>query len=490
MRTKCWLICWILLIMICFSAVAAGVYHVDPYFHYHKPHTDTYYYTLYNERAQNNGICRHFKYDAVITGTSLSENFRTSEMDRLFGCNTIKVCFQGGTYKEINDNLAVALKANTDLKTVVRCLDLDKLIEPADYMRTDLGRYPTYLYDRDPLNDAEYVLNWNIFSHVAAQVIEQIVPDGKEAGIDSFDDYYCWQKQPECYFGKNAICPDGVSAAVPAEQLYLTEEERTLIKENITQNVTSLADEYPDVVFYYYFSPYSVMKWVEALNGGTLARRIEAEKLAAGLILQHENICLFSFNTRPEIVIDLNNYMDFYHYGIWINSLILKWLHDGSCRLTKDNYEEYFREEYEFYLDFDYESLNSQEDYEADYYAGALLNNELTGAEPLDLLASGSIEKTLEGGRITVDLSNGHNYLMYTVSENARQADPAVFVFDESGRPVGDEGNSIPPKDGNIHMHVIDLSTVNGPVTIVFNGVFCEKPENSDNNVFYGVMLY
>ena len=68
-------------------AQAAVICVVDPYFHYHKP-LKGLYYTLDNERSQNDGIIRHFNYDAMIIGTSMAENFKTSEMDELWMTRT------------------------------------------------------------------------------------------------------------------------------------------------------------------------------------------------------------------------------------------------------------------------------------------------------------------------------------------------------------------------------------------------------------------
>lgn len=73
---------------------------VDPFFHYHKP-LPGLFYILNNERYQNNGILKHFDYDAIITGTSMTENFKTSEFDKLFNVNSIKIPFSGATFKEI-----------------------------------------------------------------------------------------------------------------------------------------------------------------------------------------------------------------------------------------------------------------------------------------------------------------------------------------------------------------------------------------------------
>ena len=53
---------------------------VDPYFHYHAPLKNVAY-TINEERYMNYGIIKNFEYDAMITGTSLTENFKTSEFD-------------------------------------------------------------------------------------------------------------------------------------------------------------------------------------------------------------------------------------------------------------------------------------------------------------------------------------------------------------------------------------------------------------------------
>ena len=70
---------------------------------------------------------------------------------------------------------------------------------------------------------------------------------------------------------------------------------------------------------------------------------------------------------------DTNNYTEALHYGEWINTLMLKYMHDGKGRLTKDNYEDYLSEIEELYLNFDYMTLFDQEDYEDDYLASEKL---------------------------------------------------------------------------------------------------------------------
>ena len=80
-----WLIGYLLLVFVALGLVASKTIHVDPFFHFHKPYISEYFYPLNNQRSQNNGIVKHFDYTGLITGTSMTENFKTSEAESLWG---------------------------------------------------------------------------------------------------------------------------------------------------------------------------------------------------------------------------------------------------------------------------------------------------------------------------------------------------------------------------------------------------------------------
>lgn len=377
MKNKTWLWLFAAFALLGMLLVAALVIWVDPYMHYHAPLTDTFYYSLSNQRSQNDGIVRHMDYDAIITGTSLAENFKTSEFDELFGADAVKVAYSGGSYKEFNDTLAAALRANPDIRYIVRSLDGNMLAKDKDYMRDDLGVFPEYLYDRDPFNDVQYVFNrstveksWNMLRAALR---------GEAAGITSFDAYSGWMGDGYT-FGADVVLHD----LFQFEQAYnmgftkmdfersMTDEERETIRQNIEQNVVALAEAYPDTQFYYFFPPCSAAYWGGKQSVSSLLRQLEMEQYAAALLVSHDNIHLFGW-TAFDITDDLNNYKDSTHYGEWVNSWMLVQMKNGVGRLTEDNYEAYFQEMYDHYSVFDYNGLFEQEDYEDDLYAAQLL---------------------------------------------------------------------------------------------------------------------
>lgn len=324
---------------------------IDPYFHYHKP-LAILSYPIDNERYQNNGIVKNYKYNAIITGSSMTECFKTSEMDELFGTCSIKVPFSGGSYKEINDNLVIAFSHNADISVVVRGLDYNRLLDKADNMRYERDKYPVYLYDENVLNDVNYIFNKEVILGGIYKVL-----DYTKKGMEttSFDEYSNWMNRAE--FGKEAVEETYQRESKKNNVIALSENDKINIYENINENIVKLVVENPDTEFYYFFTPYSIYYWDSLNQARTLERQLEAEKYATGLMFGYENLHLFSFFDEYEMICDLNNYKDIAHYGDWVNSKILKWMRGGVHELTIENYNDYYMCIQEFYINYDYDSL-------------------------------------------------------------------------------------------------------------------------------------
>lgn len=350
--SKKWTILFLAVWLGILATVSEVIAVVDPFFHYHKPLSGLFYHILY-ERNQNDGIVRYFDYDAIVTGTSMAERFKASELDALFGVKSVKVPFSGATYKEINDNLKVALKHHPETKLIVRPLDQYMFGEDKDKLREDLGVYPDYLYDSNPLNDAPYTLNKEVLCNLAAVSILDCL-GGAPGGWTDFDLY---PRIERTVLGKEYVLMGHTGFHQCPQTQSLTEDDRARIFANVEQNVLALAREYPDTKFYYFFPPYSAVWWGDLLQKGELLKQVEAEQYVVELILQCENIYLFSFNDDFEITTDLNNYVDWIHYGDHICSYLLQQMQQGKDRITRENYQEYLNRERDFYTSFDYNSL-------------------------------------------------------------------------------------------------------------------------------------
>lgn len=472
MQYKGWLFGWFFIVFLTLGGIGISVYQVDPFFHYHKPDLSRYYYELNNQRSQNDGIIKHFDYDAMITGTSMASGFKTSEADQLFSKNFIKVTFSGAYYKELNDNIETALKINPNIKTVIRSLDLSYCDRIEDEGRSDLGDYPRYLYDCNPFNDVHYLFNRDIVFDRTFPMIKGYTHGG-EVGITPFDDYPGYMESFPS--GINTVKPDGIAVSEPSEYLHLTEQDKVIIASNVENNVIRVADEYPDVDFYYFFPPYSIAFWGDAINEGTIYRWLEAKRFITELLVVHPNVHLFSFFVRMDIITDLNNYKDTMHCSQWVYSLMLKWMEEGKYQLTENNYKEIIEREYNLLSQFDYSSINGQPDYESDFYAAALLNRELTGEEPVDLS-----EEIQSGYELSVDLQK-HNYLEICGRKLTDRGSVIVIIYDKSGERIAEQELDYAGIDEKKCQYVLDLSRINGEATIVI--------DNSDSDYSIDKMI-
>lgn len=324
------------------------VYVFDPYFHFHKPFSFVSY-RLYDERYTNDGIARHFDYNAIITGTSMAQNYKPSEVDELFGTKTIKATFSGAGYQELSQNLDRALKRNEKCKTVIWSLDYNALIRESDY--TQYTDYPTYLYDDNPWNDMSYIFNKSIFYH---GVMTNVVRTAFGIPSTTMDEYSEWVKPIGREYVLDVYDRYDVNDYLPSE---LAEDEARMVRENVTENIVNLANKYPDTTFYLFYTPYSIVYWDSLLMENTMERQFQAEQLATELILQCPNIRLYNFYENYELVCNLDNYRDKEHYSAEVNSLLLTLLQEDTYLVTKDNYMEKLAKEKEFYMNYDYDSI-------------------------------------------------------------------------------------------------------------------------------------
>lgn len=325
---------------------------VDPYFHYHKP-LPGISYRLYEERYINDGISRHFDYDAMITGTSMTQNFKTSEFDELFGVKSVKEPFSGAGFEELSENLGRALSYNENLHTVLMCLDYYGFNREHDWKQYE--DYPEYLYDENVFNDTSYVLNKAILYRGLFNTI-YLTLAGEEG--TTFDEYSAWAAP----YGFAQIMESYERLEEKKEMASgLTEEEKERVRKNIERNLLPVIEQYPDTEFYFFYPPYSILYWDSLDRDGTLKAQLEAEEMVTDLLLSYDNVRLFSFFENTELICNLDNYRDKEHYISEVNSYILDQMSRGNYEITRENKEAHMAFMRQFYLNFDYEAFYSMQ---------------------------------------------------------------------------------------------------------------------------------
>lgn len=346
-KQKKWFWTTILMAIGVLSAILIVMVIVDPYFHFHGPIRGISY-RLYSERYMNNGIAKNFEYDAVITGSSMNQNFKTTLMDELFGTKAIKIPYSGAAFEEIKDTLKVALDSKNDVKYVLWGLDYNGLNREYDWQGYD--EYPEYLYDNNPFNDTSYIFNKTILFEGLLNTFFWNL-GGEET--TTFDEYSSWDAPG----GWDSISKTYQRSEKIRPMESITEEEIARVEKNIMENIVNLAKSYPDTEFLLFYTPYSALYWESLYRDGWLEKQLIVEQIATEMMLECENIKLFSFCRETEITDDIMNYRDKEHYLADINDLIMQWIAEGKGLVTKENYKDIIDWEREYYMNFDYDKL-------------------------------------------------------------------------------------------------------------------------------------
>lgn len=330
------------------------VIYLDPFLHYHSP-INGFFYELNNERYQNYGIVSNMEYDAIITGTSLTENFRTSQFNDLFDATTVKVPFSGATYYETKQLLERAFSSKNQIKYVLRTVDVNHLIEDISNTRTDLGVIPEYLYNDRFWDDYQYWLNKDVLLNYIIPMLDSKMKH-KESGFTNFDDYASWR-------GGSVLDISNWDIEIVNdcfEQQSLSDKEYELLVSNVKNNILEPVKKHPETTFLFYIPPYPTVWWFLRCQEGNLKKYYEAQRYLYETIGNYKNVKIYCYSNEIDLVSNWNNYVDEIHYNDTINDQILEWISKDYRLLTNENYNALLDNQYEIYSHFDYE-LNAKQ---------------------------------------------------------------------------------------------------------------------------------
>jgi len=351
---KKWGLCAVILLVVLVMGMALLTYIVDPYFHYHGP-VKGISYRLYEQQYINDGIARHFEYDTIIIGNSLSENMQPSQVDELFDCKSIKIPYSGAGYNELWRKIERALEYNDDVKKVFVVVDMEDAAKDKDYVR--YTNYPEYLYDDDLWNDAQYLWNKDIFYRGTIYNLLMTIT-GKES--TTFDEYSV--KRGET--GVDIVLPMAKEIPLtPPESIEYTDKDEGMVRDNINENIISVVKKYPDVEFILIYAPYSIVKWARFYANGEMDYQLKSVHTAIENLVEQENITLYSFQDDFELIGNLDQYLDTIHYTTEVCEYMMEQIAKGKEVISKDNYTEYLRTITDYYMQYDYYNLKNSYGY-------------------------------------------------------------------------------------------------------------------------------
>ena len=104
--------------------------------------------------------------------------------------------------------------------------------------------------------------------------------------------------------------------------------------------------------------PVSVAKWAEYYNNDELEYRLDGYEYILSLLVQYDNVTIYGFDDVYELTNDLNKYCDTIHYDSEVNEWLLKEIAAKNHIISRDNYTNYVNLLKEYYLSYDFTTLN------------------------------------------------------------------------------------------------------------------------------------
>ena len=327
--------------------VSVIVIAVDPFFIYHDP-LPSFPYVVDNQLSQNIGMAKHFEYDSVITGSSMTMNFNTGDLTELMGLKPLKLTMNGAYPRDIKRILDASFEGGNDIKAAFIAID------PATWTADDTETkypYPEYLYDKDPFNDVKYLWNMDVLLHYCIRPMAEREPTDLRT-------VYSTDWEDDMYYTLDWILdhyeePEPAASETP-EDAY---DKGTL--HNLEVNLLESMREHTDTQFCFFFPPYSVLYWHNASIEGHLSATLAQERLIAKTLLDEPNARVFIFQDLDDIVTDIDGgYMDEIHFRPGVNRFMCECFADGSCEvMNMSEMDEHLAHTREIIENFDFDAI-------------------------------------------------------------------------------------------------------------------------------------
>ncbi len=357
MTYKTWSIVTLILLFTTLVLFSAITFIIDPFFQYHQPLKALEYPMPDNMQRQiSYGIAKNFDYELLITGSSVTENFLTSQFEQLFNKqNAVKLPLKGATGYETLSLVETALETNPNLDTVVFNLNSNMFLKSgADYAEFD---QPKYLYDNNLFNDTNYLLNKEIFADYTLGVLEYT---SQGETTPNFDDYSFWHDtvfDDEAFLNRYVLWN-----ATPSSDITFDEQEKQLIEQVAQDGILRLAKSYPDVEFIVFFPPNCVLWWNDVKVVYPISYWFDRKEFIIEQLLSAPNINTYFFMGETSITTDFGKYIDTVHYSPDINSFMANEFTKETYLLTEHNYKQILNDAEQFYSNYDFETLLKNRD--------------------------------------------------------------------------------------------------------------------------------
>lgn len=327
-------------------AVGGVVYAIDPFNVYRadKDMTKIIYQMPY---YQNIGIAKYTEYDTLITGTSMTQNFRGNWFDEKLGCKAIRLSFDGGVVSDFEAIIKTAVKNNKELKTVY--FGLDNYLITAESKLNDINtRIPEYELDNNPLTNVKYLLNKDIlFKYIPTNFSYKNYPEY------NFYEMHAWDTADSDFSKERVLSEYEIAEKAEMKPDDAFKEQSDILLKSIEPSIK----ENPHINFVLFAPPYSILYWHNLIQTGSLNATVAALEYVYSELFKYDNVRIFYFQNDFERITNLDEYKDANHYGTDYNRFMLDCFADGKMEINESNYKDVLSSMKKFAEEYDYDSV-------------------------------------------------------------------------------------------------------------------------------------
>lgn len=289
-------------------------------------------------RYQNPGLAKNYDYDTIIIGTSMTQNFLPSEVGQALGGTAMKLAIEGSTADEHYYTAKLALETGK-VKKVLWGLDYFSL--KANTQQAS-DQFPSYMYDDVLWNDYKYLFNYSVYDQLFKSIYEKMLGN-KDKTLEYLNNW-----NHKATFGAEQVMKSYNQANQRDVYFGINEESLDVVQKSFTDHILSLVQAYPDVEFYFYYPPYSILRqtvWHDS-NATRFDNQIAMRKWMFEQFSDYANVKLYDFQTESEWTYDLELYKDLSHHKQEVNSWIASAIGQDNSkhRVTRDNIDELNRQ--------------------------------------------------------------------------------------------------------------------------------------------------
>lgn len=279
------------------------------------------------QRVINNGIARNYNYDTVIIGSSTSENILKEDVDKLFNSNSVNLSLSGST----------ALEHRNLLNLVIKKKNVKRIIYGLDYFNYNREGVTIKIidYGKNNIELLKYIFNITTLKTNLKIIVKNFMKRNMKNWI--YNHSY-WGKGFK--FSEENLLTFDSNTQFGAQNLGTMKEIKAGYKYEILKynfdEFLKIVEKNKNIKYIIYLPPYSSLYWYFLEKYDTLKEVLKFKKYIYEKVKEYDNVCIYDFQDRVDIVNNLNNYKDSVHFSDLISKKIIGEIKSSNPNLEYD----------------------------------------------------------------------------------------------------------------------------------------------------------